>query len=270
MRILTGEVTVHRRIGRRVALGILAAVVTVPAGAQRLTLSQLQAEIVALQSDSAAHQQAITALQTENAAQQQAIVALQSQNATQESEIAALDTRLTALEALVAKLHPCAFAKKVFATSAVFAGDLGGLPSADQKCALAAANAGLSGTYRAWIADGTASPAARFTPASTAYCLVNDVVIAANWADLTDGTLAHAIDADELGNPAGGGTVRVWTGASAAGGTSGPNCLNWASGASGDGGRFGSMSSTDAGWSDGGSLSNQTCNSTAHLYCFEQ
>ena len=54
----------------------------------------------------------------------------------------------------------------------------------------------------AWIASsGSNDPYARFTRAPGPYIRTDDVLVATNWSDLIDGTLAAAIDKDEGGNP---------------------------------------------------------------------
>lgn len=213
----------------------------VPADAQgRLTLSDLQAQIAALQAE----------------------------NGAQQDEIDALEDRVAALEAALTSLDPCFEARTVFVTAAVVLPDFGGLDGGDQLCANAAADAGLPGTFRAWLSDGTGSPSTRFTMGDTPFCLVDGTVIADDWADLTDASLAHAIEVDENGGSP--GTVRVWTGTGSTGGPSGPNCLGWTSASGGEAGRFGALNAFNAAWTDGGSFNNQVCSDPAHLYCFEQ
>ncbi len=237
--------------------------VTVPADAQgRLTLSDLQAQIATLQAENGAQQDEIDALEAQ-------IAALQAENGAQQDEIDALEDRVAALEAALASLDPCFGARTVFVTAAVVLPDFGGLDGGDQLCANAADDAGLPGTFRAWLSDGTGSPSTRFTMGETPFCLVDGTVIADDWADLTDASLAHAIEVDENGGSP-GGTVRVWTGTGSAGGPSGLNCLGWTSASGGEAGRFGAMNAFNAAWTDGGSFNNQVCSDPAHLYCFEQ
>src|SRR5262245_8934869 len=60
--------------------------------------------------------------------------------------------------------------RRVFVTSAVYSGALGGIPGADEKCqALAGA---LGGSWRAWVGDGDSSPAQNFTQSAVPYVLV--------------------------------------------------------------------------------------------------
>ncbi len=160
----------------------------------------------------------------------------------------------------------CADVRLVFVTSAVYDGDdLGSVAAAHAECGARAAAAGLVGTYRAWLAD-TATPAgAGFSAASVPYVLLDGTTIADDFADLTDGTLAHAIDVDEGG--AAVGTASVWTGALASGAPAASQCLDWTSQASGESGHTGSTGEGGPGWTDGAALA---CDETARLYCFEQ
>ena len=48
-------------------------------------------------------------------------------------------------------------------TEATYSGALGGLDAADTYCRAAANAAGLTGTYRAWLSDGTSNAIDRIT-----------------------------------------------------------------------------------------------------------
>ena len=71
--------------------------------------------------------------------------------------------------------------KTVFITSAKFKGNLGGLAGADDKCQAEAdgpASIVPSGTYLAWLSDGTDSPDTRFTKSSHPYMLPDGTKLA--------------------------------------------------------------------------------------------
>ena len=87
----------------------------------------------------------------------------------------------------------------VFASSQSYRGNLGGLAGADAKCPARADAAGLPGTYRAWLSTATESAGGRMTPSTLPYVLVNGVRVAANFADLVDGTLENPISVTEKG-----------------------------------------------------------------------
>jgi hypothetical protein len=93
-----------------------------------------------------------------------------------------------------------------------------GHPVADSRCQALAEGAGLSGTFKAWISgrvDTGSGPVPhgavdRFTQATVPYELVNGTKVADDWADLTDGTLDHAIELDGRGLPIPVG--KIWPG----------------------------------------------------------
>jgi hypothetical protein len=127
--------------------------------------------------------------------------------------------------------------KRVFVTSKVTTGNLGGLAGADARCQAAAAWGTLPGVYKAWLSDAVASPATRFTRAVIPYRLVNGILIAKNWSDLVDGTIANPINIDERGGAAapnlscgGGAIIAPWTDTRSTGngwGVLSQNCANW-------------------------------------------
>lgn len=94
----------------------------------------------------------------------------------------------------------CSPVKRVFLTSQhVRPGDLAGIAGADAHCQTLATTAGLTGTFKAWLSDGTSSPSARFTRSTVPYMRVDGVLVANNWSDLTDGSLLAPINITEQG-----------------------------------------------------------------------
>jgi len=92
--------------------------------------------------------------------------------------------------------------KLVFVTSTLQNGALGGVTGADAVCQARANAANLGGTFKAWISGSSysSSPASRFTKSTTLpYVRTDGVVVANNWADLTDGTIQNPINVDETG-----------------------------------------------------------------------
>ncbi len=157
-------------------------------------------------------------------------------------------------------------AMRVFATSVGYDGNLGGLTGADARCQLLANIAGLPGTYKAWLSDSSGSPSTRFTQSSGPYVLVNGTtVIANNWADLVDGTLAAAINLNEQGSSI--GSNYVWTGTLGSGTPSGNNCSDWSSNSITILGTYGNTNLASSNWTNAG-LS--TCTGILRLYCFQQ
>ena len=97
----------------------------------------------------------------------------------------------------------CEFVKWAFTTSTTHNGNFGGLAGADAFCQQHATNAGLPGTYKAWLGDNTGAPADRFAQATVPYVMpagpANVIVLATSYADLTDGTIAANFERTEAG-----------------------------------------------------------------------
>jgi hypothetical protein len=169
--------------------------------------------------------------------------------------------------------------KRVFVTSVLYTGDLGGLAGADAKCQQRAQAAGLGGTYLAWLADNSQNPNTRFTKSAAAYTRVDGVKIANNFVDLTDGTLLAPINVTELGGPApignttcaGGGHPTVWTDVLATGNLwfLNGNCAEWTSQAA-TSTSWGEANMTNTSWSSWCSGGGAVCVWTSALYCFQQ
>lgn len=164
---------------------------------------------------------------------------------------------------------------KVFLTSATYTGALGGLTGADQKCQTLANNAGLTGTYKAWLTDNNNNAKDRIQPAAAKpYRLVDGTTVIANsLADLIDGTIANPINKTEAGTVVSRTVPYVWTG-TAPGGTktvdsqgSTANCTNWTIGTNAVNGGIGDFSKTTRNWTDPPVWT--VCNSQYSLYCFQ-
>ena len=160
---------------------------------------------------------------------------------------------------------PC----RVFLSSTLHTGNLGGLAGADAICQDLAEAAGLPGTYKAWLSDATSAPISRFVPSTGPYRLVNGATIAANWADLTDGRVAAPINVTETGGASGTNTS-AWT-ATNPDGTLGPHghCSNWSTDTAGqqEQGSGGITTRSEGGWTSGFA---GLCELGYHLYCFQQ
>jgi hypothetical protein len=176
--------------------------------------------------------------------------------------------------------------RHVFVTSqAVVAGNLGGLPGADDTCRSLASNAGLSSSYSAWLSDDTGSPSVRFPQDVGPYLLLDGTIVANNWQDLTSGLLRHAIDHDEMGRPLSTavGNIEpfmVFTDTTASGTLStfskvGGSCNDW-SDPMGTEIVIGTTQDADSQWTEWGSVGSGVamtpaiCSQSAALYCFEQ
>ena len=164
--------------------------------------------------------------------------------------------------------------KRVFVSSTLVTGDLGGVTGADAKCQKLATDATLGGTWRAWVSTPASTTDARFAKATTPYIRLDGMKVAESYADMiTKGTLLAPISVDEKKNvvPAGAnGRALVWTNTGVAGGSqeNNKNCAGW-SVADNTTGVVGNALEDGAGWT---SLSGTfpACVTPLRLYCFEQ
>jgi len=159
---------------------------------------------------------------------------------------------------------PC----RVFLSSITYDGNLGGLSGADAKCQGLAAVAGLPGIYKAWLSDDTSAPSTRFVPSSGPYRLITGTPIAANFTDLTDGTVLDLIMVTEKGGGT-GTTIYAWTNTKSDGtrDSATDHCANWGTNAAASIGDLGSALLSDFRWTKANISS---CDSLRHLYCFQQ
>ena len=95
-----------------------------------------------------------------------------------------------------------------------------------------------------------------------AYHLVDNTIVANDWADLVDGTLQNAINLDEFGSPR---ITQAFTNVTVAGASNGKSCDEWASTLGNT--RTGDSGATDSTWTASLLL---LCSDTLSLYCFEQ
>jgi hypothetical protein len=173
--------------------------------------------------------------------------------------------------------------RRVFVSSQVFTGDLGGLAGADAKCQSLADAVGLGGIYKAWLSDVTADAATRLSHVGAPYVLVDGVtVVAAGWSQLVGVGPQHAIDMTELGGPPPVGSAQcdpmwplptVWTDTQPAGALfqASETCNSWSGGTGPS--AWGIATYTGELWTlycNGGGVPELSCMNTAALYCFEQ
>ncbi len=158
--------------------------------------------------------------------------------------------------------------RRVFISATAVSNPIGGVASADSRCQSFADARNLGGTWKAWISD-TGSASARLAHAVVPYRLLDGTLVANNWDDLIDGSLAHRIDMDETGATASGG-LDIWTGTDAAGAAFlDGSCANWTNATANN--PLGAMGRSDAVNQDWTQSKMQTCDrTTPHLYCFEQ
>jgi hypothetical protein len=170
----------------------------------------------------------------------------------------------------------CGTGRRVFITSTIYTPDFGGLAGADAACQARATAAGLGGTFRAWISDTTGSAATRLVHGEGPYVLLDGTQIARDWADLTDGTLAHTINMTEMRGPAPAPSPvilmeqTVWTGTQANGmAATGDQCANWTVTTGSHVATEGRSDMSDMTWTNSRSWSGGPCGWMRPLYCFE-
>ncbi len=156
--------------------------------------------------------------------------------------------------------------KVVFASSTIMSGkEVGGPEAANATCGVLATNAGLSGTFAAWLSTSTASAATRLAHHDDAYVRTDGMIVANDWADLTDGTLARAINKNELGATVVGD---AWTGTLKDGSIAvDATCADWTSKDAGTLGKCGSNKGATANWTEAASAG---CSNRLRIICVEQ
>lgn len=160
---------------------------------------------------------------------------------------------------------------RVFVTSGMFEGNLGGLAGADMICATAASSAKLGGTWMAWLSTSASTPAIRFKHSTLPYVLVNGTEVAADWAHLIGGlNLEAAIMVDEFGQDVVDASTSNWVMTSTDNGGnaffSNGSCSDYTTASFSVTTTAGNSSSVNK-WTV---ASEWTCSQGASLYCFEQ
>jgi uncharacterized repeat protein (TIGR02543 family) len=154
----------------------------------------------------------------------------------------------------------------VFVTSTSQTGNLGGLGGADAICAARASEAGLPGTYVAWLSTTGVSARNRLGSAR-GWIRPDSLPFADTIDDLTSGKIFYPPRLDEFGNDVGKQKLAV-TGTTAAGGFNSSyntSCQGWISAST--------LDLVSGGGPDGGTqvwTSHYTvsCNAQQRLYCF--
>jgi hypothetical protein len=149
------------------------------------------------------------------------------------------------------------------------------LVAADANCNALAKQAQLPGTYMAWLATDTSAPATRFTQSKAPYVLADGTtVVASDWADLTKGTLQHAIDLTEQKlTDTDLATRRTMTNVATDGTTANPSltCSAWTSRSANASPTVGDSKVATSDWTKMAAPDpTWTCALQYHIYCFEQ
>ena len=162
----------------------------------------------------------------------------------------------------------CTPSRRVFVSTQMFTGNLGGTSGADGACQSLASAAHLGGTWRAWVSDSATSPSTRFTRATVGYRLLDGTLLATGWAGLVSGALLHGVDLTEQRTAA--PSSEVWTGTLESGVAIGADvCGGFTSSANAaTHAVVGNTSRTDIGWSN---ATSQSCDqNNLRIYCLEQ
>ena len=159
-------------------------------------------------------------------------------------------------------------AKRIFVTSEIYSGNLGGIIGADAECQELAdlANEGVGlgeTTWQALLSDNLTDANSRTS--NVYYANMNWEIIAMNYASLWDGGIDRPIKMDENGKIISEFARGVWTGTSTSGENTGNNCSDWVD-LSASSGTYGSSYENGGEWIEIGSTS---CGNRLHLYCFE-
>lgn len=162
--------------------------------------------------------------------------------------------------------------KRVFVSSVGYpASSIGGITGADSLCQGLATTAGLSGTYKAWLADSTSgsAPDSRFAGVQVPHRNMAGDRIADTWVMFKNSqSFKHkaGINYDETG--AFVNSARVWSNVDGFGSrkSSTGHCTNWTSNA-GTASTTGITGAVSIQWTDGAT---NTCNQANRLICVEQ
>ena len=166
---------------------------------------------------------------------------------------------------------------RVFVTSTMSQGNIGGRDGADAICAVAAANAKLSGKWIAWLSQGgTEVPnAPDRIPHDGPFHRLDNIPIAQNKAQLLSGSLLAPIITTETGALLTSPPIeesRVWTGTTVDGKLH-VDCIGWATPNSLEFGSMGTLTRVDANWTRNGGpgfgCTDWGCQTLGRLYCFE-
>jgi hypothetical protein len=155
----------------------------------------------------------------------------------------------------------------IFATSGTYNGNQGGLYFADYVCQTEATNAGLTGTWKAVLSDGSTNANARISLTKSVYntrsIASGGAQIVATSAAFWSGTLSNPISYTASGGTP--GTTLTWTGSTSAGvAVAAKVCSNWGSSSSGASGNYGNNTTINTNAFANG---NSTCNNNYALYC---
>jgi cysteine-rich repeat protein len=157
----------------------------------------------------------------------------------------------------------------IFATSALYDGELGGIEDGALECQALAQAAGLghAETFRAWLSGGGSSPLDWPVDPMNRYQLPSGMIVAKNWSQLVSGALDVPVTQTEKAAAIGDGdVVTVWTGTLADGSAAPWTCNAWEPNDVLNTGRQGLLTEDNGLWTD---FTDANCSWSARLYCVE-
>lgn len=173
---------------------------------------------------------------------------------------------------------PCADAgahRLMFVTETTMTANLGGQAGAAALCTAMAADAGLPGSYVAWLSTTTAPPGPNLARQQNVPILLPSCEqLAADLDHLTTHGIEVALDITERGLPLPGPACFVWTSTRPDGTPAGAGtCNEWTSAVADAGARVGLCNDgPDSGYPTywtADSVTTQPCNALARLYCLQ-
>ena len=160
---------------------------------------------------------------------------------------------------------------RIFVTAAPAPGDFGGIDGGDVRCQSAATDAGLTGTYAAWLSDQTHDATARLLADAGPLRLGDGTLVAVTTGELTSAGPRVGIDLDEHGRrlrgDCDGGHV-AWTDTwPDGGGLRNADCDSWTTSSAGKSAAVGMVGAKGTQWT---LACMHSCASPAALYCIER
>ncbi|MEM7159360.1 MAG: hypothetical protein AAF799_41360 [Myxococcota bacterium] len=169
----------------------------------------------------------------------------------------------------------CRFPRLVFVSSEPFTGGMGGLEGAHSLCTELAHNAGWDGSFRAWLSTQVSSPSIHMVHGDDPFMRADEVIIADDWEDFTDGELEAPIDLDEWGGPPLQTFIcagrEVWTNTTVHGTVATErDCSSWDATTPGTTSEVGDWGTPGLNWSWTENCANVTCSSALPIFCVQQ
>jgi hypothetical protein len=152
-----------------------------------------------------------------------------------------------------------------FVTSTVHTGNLGGLEGADALCNGLATDAGIGGTYVAWLSTSTTSAYSRIQN-GTGWVAIDGVPVAVQPSDLVTRSILSPLALDERGHEVGSTQQEVWTGTTSDGLADPNTCSDWTTDDPMKSGGIGDAPNGGGSFTLNGA---RPCAAPRRIYCFE-